>query len=192
MSSNADKEQLYCKNRQEFREWLASNHDISEGIWLVFAKTNSELTSITYDEAVDEALCFGWIDSLARGLDEDWHMRIFTPRRLKSLWSKVNKKRIERLIQEGIMTEHGLQKIERAKKDGSWTIYDAVEDLIVPDDLQQALDEKPKAKENFEAFPPSSKKNILWWIISAKRQSTRDKRIAETVTLAEENIRANH
>jgi uncharacterized protein YdeI (YjbR/CyaY-like superfamily) len=117
---------------------------------------------------------------------------LFTPRKGKSPWSKLNKTRVEKLIAQGLMTAAGMAKIDAAKQDGSWDSYDDIEALSVPEDLAQALAANPIAEANFNAFPPSSKKNILWWIESAKRAETRDKRVQETVALAAQNIKANH
>jgi uncharacterized protein YdeI (YjbR/CyaY-like superfamily) len=180
-------EQVYATDRAAWREWLRQNHQTSIGIWLVYYKVNSAKPSIKYSEAVKEALCFGWIDSKVNSLDSDRYMQIFTPRKPKSVWSKLNKQYIEELIEQELMTEVGLAKIEAAKQDGSWALLDAVEALIVPSDLQQALDQNETAKRNFEAFSNSTKKNILFWIDSAKRSETRSKRIAQTIEAAIQN-----
>jgi uncharacterized protein YdeI (YjbR/CyaY-like superfamily) len=179
--------QVYAIDRPVWREWLRQNHQTSIGIWLVYYKVNSGKPSIKYSEAVKEALCFGWIDSKVNSLDSDRYMQIFTPRKPKSVWSKLNKQYIEELIEQELMTEAGLAKIEAAKQDGSWSLLDAVEALIVPPDLQQALDQNETAKRNFEAFSNSTKKNILFWIDSAKRSETRSKRIAQTIEAAIQN-----
>jgi uncharacterized protein YdeI (YjbR/CyaY-like superfamily) len=142
---------------------------------------------VKYSEAIKEALCFGWIDSKVKSLDEDRYQQIFTPRKPKSGWSKLNKQYIEELIAEGLMTEAGLEKITNAKKDGSWNFLDAIEALTIPTDLQQALEAKSSANLNFAAFSNSVKKNILFWIESAKRLETRITRIEQTVTSAAQN-----
>lgn len=149
------------------------------------------MPSLTYDEAVEEALCFGWIDSKPNTIDEQSYKQLFSPRNPKSVWSKLNKTRIEKLIADGLMAEAGLQKIEIAKQNGTWTALDAVEALTIPEDLDDALVNNPKAKQYFDAFPPSAKKAILWWIESAKRPETRLERINRTVADAAQNIRAN-
>lgn len=187
-----DREQFYPPDREVWRAWLAEHHDRSPGVLVIFYKAETGKPSIPIDEAIDEALCFGWVDSHIRKLDDERYARLFSPRKAKSPWSRINKEKVARLIDEGRMAEAGLAKIEAAKADGSWTVYDPIEDLIVPDDLAEALSENPDAAANFEAFPPSSKKNILWWIASAKRPETRQKRITETVEKAAENKRANH
>ncbi len=183
---------FYAPDRQMWRDWLQKNHASASRIWLIYYKKASGKPFVSYDEAVEEALCFGWIDSRPNVLDDERYMQLFSPRKPKSPWSKTNKDRIEQLIAQGLMAEAGMSKIEAAKKDGSWTQLDEVEALTVPDDLLAALAADEIAEKNFAAFSDSSKKNILWWIVSAKRAETRQKRIAETVSLAAKNIKANH
>ncbi len=178
---------IYASDRNQWREWLGKNHLTSPGIWLVYYKVKSGQPSVRYSEAVQEALCFGWIDSKVKSLDESRYQQIFTPRKPKSVWSKLNKQYIEELIAAGLMTEFGLAKIADAKKDGSWTSLDAIEALIIPSDLQQALAANSSANLNFAAFSNSTKKNILFWIENAKRPETRLKRIEQTVTSAAQN-----
>jgi uncharacterized protein YdeI (YjbR/CyaY-like superfamily) len=173
-------ETVYARDRAAWRSWLEQNHRDSMGIWLIYYKIKSGQPSIQYNEAVKEALCFGWIDSKVRSLDEDRYMQIFTPRKPKSVWSKLNKQYIEELLEQGLMTEAGLT-------DGSWTSLDAIEALIVPEDLQQALNANDLARQNFEVFSNTWKKNILYWIDTAKRPETRQNRIEQTVRSAAEN-----
>jgi len=180
-------ETIYATNRQAWREWLSQNHRISPGIWLIYYKVKSGKPSVQYSEAVKEALCFGWIDSKVKSLDEDRYKQVFTPRKLKSVWSKLNKQYIEELIQEGLMSDMGLQKISVAKQDGSWTTLDDIEALLVPLELKQALESNETANQNFHAFSNSSKKSILTWIASAKRLETRLKRIEQTISSAVQN-----
>ncbi|MEH2250058.1 YdeI/OmpD-associated family protein [Nostoc sp.] len=168
-------------SREEWREWLEKNHRTSFGLWLIYYKVKSGKPSVRYSEAVKEALCFGWIDSKVKSLDEERYMQIFTPRKPKSVWSKLNKQYIEELIEQGLMTITGLEKIAAAKQNGSWNSLDAIEALIIPLDLKQALEANTTAKKYFEAFNNSSKKNILFWVDSAKRPETRLKRIEQTV-----------
>ncbi|MES1025371.1 YdeI/OmpD-associated family protein [Gloeocapsa sp. BRSZ] len=182
-----DLETFQAQNRQQWREWLEKNHDTSRGIWLIYYKVKSGTVSIRYSEAVKEALCFGWIDSKVRSLDTESYMQIFTPRKPKSVWSKLNKQYIEELIEQGLMTEAGFKKIETAKQDGSWTTLDASEALILPADLQQALAANETANKYFAAFSNTNKKNILFWITSAKRVETRLKRIEQTINSAAQN-----
>jgi len=185
-------ERFYPPDRAAWRAWLADHYDKSPGVWVIRYKVASQQPTITYDELVEEALCFGWVDSLPRKLDDERHMSMVTPRKPKSVWSKINKERVERLVAQGLMTAVGLAKIDAAKADGSWTAIDDVEALSVPDDLQVALAADADAKRHFDAFPPGSQKIILQWISSAKTAETRAKRITETVKLAAQNIRANH
>lgn len=180
-------ETIYAVDRSAWREWLSVNYSAAIGVWLVYYKVSSGKPSIRYPEAVKEALCFGWIDSKVNSIDVDRYMQIFTPRKPKSVWSKLNKQYVEELIEQGLMTEAGLSKIEAAKQDGSWESLDAIEALIVPLDLQEAIAINEIASQNFEAFSNTTKKIILTWISSAKRTETRQKRIEQTVIAAAQN-----
>jgi uncharacterized protein YdeI (YjbR/CyaY-like superfamily) len=178
---------VHPADRRQWREWLAAHHDRSPGVWLVSHKAGSGKPSLTYDEAVEEALCFGWIDSRRVSLDAERSRQYFSPRRPGSPWSAPNKRRLARLIEQGLMTPAGLAKIEAAKRDGSWTAYDAVEALHVPPDLAAALAADPAARDRFDAFGRSVKKALLWWVASAKRPETRARRVAEIVAAAAED-----
>ena len=180
-------ESIYAVDRLIWRQWLQNNHRTSLGIWLIYYKVSSGKPSIRYSEAVKEALCFGWIDSKIKSLDAERYQQIFTHRKPKSVWSKLNKQYIEELIEQGLMTEAGLHKIELAKQNGSWSSLDAVEALIIPTDLQQALEENLTADSNFKEFSKSRKKNILFWIYNAKRPETRQKRIEQTIIAVANN-----
>lgn len=180
-------ETICASNRKVWREWLEKHHRTSFGVWLIYYKVRSSKPSVQYCEAVKEALCFGWIDSKVKSLDEERYQQIFTPRKPKSVWSKLNKQYIEELIEQGLMTEAGLERISAAKQDDSWTKLDKIEALLIPTDLQQALETNETALQNFQVFSNSSKKNILFWINSAKRPETRLKRIEQTVRLAAQN-----
>lgn len=177
--------------RAAWRAWLEAHHARDSGIWLVYFKKASGQPRVPYADAVEEALCFGWVDSTQRKLDDDRSMLYFAPRKKGSGWSKVNKARIERLMADGRMAPAGLAKIEAAKADGSWELLDAVEALKIPDDLARAFDAYPGSRQHFEAFPPSAKRALLGWIVLAKRPETRAKRVDETARLAADNIRAN-
>jgi uncharacterized protein YdeI (YjbR/CyaY-like superfamily) len=172
---------LYVKDRKAWRKWLFKWHAKQKEIWLVFYKKHTGKPTISYEDAVQEALCFGWIDSTVRKIDEERYMQLFTPRKTGSNWSDLNKRRVKILIEQGLMAEAGLRKIEEAKKDGSWKNLDAVEKLKVPAELLRALSTSKKAKDNFDALSPSRKKTFLYWIGSAKTEGTRTKRIVETV-----------
>lgn len=177
--------------RAEWRAWLRENHTRDEGIWLISYKKATGKPYVTYDEAVEEAICFGWVDSKVNRLDDERAMRWFAPRRPGSSWSRSNKERVEKMMAAGQMTAAGLAKIEVAKEDGSWQTLDAIENLEIPEDLAAALAAYDAAEAHFVAFPRSVKRSILEWIASAKRPATRAKRVEETARLAQENIRAN-
>lgn len=179
------------KTRAEWRDWLAQHHTQTAGIWLISYKKAAGKPQFSYDEAVEEALCFGWIDSKPNKLDSERSMLWFAPRKSGTGWSKLNKTRVERLIAQGLMQPAGLAKVEAAKQDGSWNALDAVEALEIPPDLAQALAVYESAQQNFEAFPRSAKRGILEWIAAAKKPETRTKRITETAQLAAQNLRAN-
>ncbi len=178
------------ETRQVWREWLMANHDKEKNIWLKIYKKESGMRGISFDEALEEALCFGWVDSSMKGTNEGYYYQYFGQRNPKSNWSKYNKAKVEKLIEAGLMAEPGMKVINFAKENGYWTALDDVENLINPADLQMALDNNPRAKVYFEAFPRSVKRSILEWLFSAKQDETRKKRIEETVRLAEQNIRA--
>ncbi len=178
-------------SREEWRQWLEANHQRDSGVWMVFYKKSTGKPRVDYDAAVEEALCFGWVDSKPSKLDDERSMLWFAPRKTKSGWSRLNKERIEKLMKAGKMAATGLAKIETAKADGSWTALDAVENLEIPDDLAAEFEKYESAGANFEAFPRSAKRGILEWISTAKRAETRAKRVEETARLAEENVRAN-
>lgn len=184
-------QEFYAKDRNTWRKWLEKNHTKEERVRLILYKKGVSKISVSYAEAVEEALCFGWIDSKPNKRDEECYVLLFTERKPKSAWSKINKGRIKELIKEGKMTEFGLAKIERAKRDGSWEVLDEIEELIMPFPLQKAFKGKKVAATNFNNFPASVKKAIYQWIISAKTEQTVEKRVKETVEKAAENVRAN-
>jgi len=185
-------EQVYVEDRAAWRRWLAANHANSPGIWLVFDKKSSRADRLPYIDAVEEALCYGWIDSTARTLDDKRYVQLMAPRKPKSTWARTNKARVERLIEQGLMTEAGLASIERAKANGSWESLDAVEAYVVPDDLRKALRARPAASENFAALAPSARKAYLHWISQAVRPETRANRVAQVAQLAAENRKNRH
>jgi uncharacterized protein YdeI (YjbR/CyaY-like superfamily) len=179
-------EMISPKSRQEWREWLQENHDKKQSVWLIYYKKKSNIPTVKYSEAVDEALCFGWIDSKAKPLDEEKFMQFFSRRKPKSVWSGINKEKIERLINEGLMTKAGYHIIEIAKQNGSWTILDEAEALTIPKDLDEAFQTRQNAKNYFSGLSRSDKRNILQWLVLAKRQETRQKRISEIAELADQ------
>jgi uncharacterized protein YdeI (YjbR/CyaY-like superfamily) len=188
---NPPENSVHPRTRDEWRAWLEQNHTRTEGIWLVSYKKATGKPAVDYETAVEEALCFGWIDSKGGRVDDERTMLWMAPRKSGSGWSRPNKVRIERLMANGRMAPPGLAKIEAAKQDGSWTALDASEALEVPDDLRAAFASYPDAARHFDAFPPSARKMILQWITTAKRPETRAARVAETARLANENVRAN-
>ena len=182
---------FYAKDRKAWRSWLQKNGVKDESVWLILYKKAASKKSVTYVEAVEEALCFGWIDSKPNKRDEESFYQFFARRNPKSNWSKINKDRVEKLIREGLMTPAGLAIIEQAKQNGAWTSLDSIESLEMPADLQKLLSDNKEAAVYFDAFPRSVKKGILEWIQNARTKETRDKRIQETVRLAGDNKRAN-
>jgi uncharacterized protein YdeI (YjbR/CyaY-like superfamily) len=182
---------FYAQTRQEWRDWLQDNHQQSAGVWLVYNKKTSGLPHLDYGAQVEEALCFGWIDSKPAKVDNVRSSLYFAPRKPKSGWSKPNKERVEQLLKLDLIQPAGLAKIEEAKKDGSWSLLDTVEALEIPKDLAQELAKYTQAAGYFAAFPRSAKRGILEWILQAKRPETRQARIEETARLAQDNLRAN-
>jgi uncharacterized protein YdeI (YjbR/CyaY-like superfamily) len=178
-------------SRAEWRAWLAENATTAPGIWLVSFKKATGEPRIEEGDAIEEALCFGWIDSLPRSLDERRSMLLMTPRKAKSNWSAINKERAARMIAQGRMTALGQEKIEDAKANGPWDALNEVDALTIPDDLAAAFALVPPAADRFAAFPRSAKRGILEWIVNAKTPATRARRVEETARLAAENIRAN-
>ena len=184
--------QTTASSRSEWRNWLQKHHDSYTFVWLEIFKKDSGTPSVTYKEAVDEALCFGWIDSKPNKKDSKSYYQFFAKRNPKSNWSKVNKEKVEILIAQGLMTSAGLKMIELAKENGSWNFLNQVEKLELPIDLEQLFSQNTKALENWNTFSKSSRRGILEWIANAKTPQTRVKRIQETVELASQNLKANH
>ena len=184
-----DLELFQPKDRAAWRRWLTKNHDVKPGVWLVFVK--SPAPNLDYEASVQEALCFGWIDSVVNTLDATRYKQVFTPRKPGSGWSATNKARVADLIASGRMQRAGQAAIDLAKANGMWSHYDTVEALEVPADLAKALRANRAAKKEFDAFPPGARKQILYWIHSAKRPETRARRIQQTVEAAAEGRRVN-
>lgn len=187
---STEHQQVEVRSRAELRAWLTANHGQSDSIWLVTYKKPSPW-NVPYGDIVDEVLCFGWIDSQPRLLDDARSMLRLSPRKPKSGWSKVNKDRIERLIAQGLMAAPGLAKIEQAKANGTWTLIDAATADTIPADLAEAFARHPGAEQNFMGFPPSTRRATLEWITIARRPETRAARIEETASLAAKGERAN-
>ena len=176
----------------DWRAWLAQNCQSEKEVWLVIYHSDSGTPSVRYHEAIEHALCYGWIDSQARKRDADSSCLRFTPRSPHSTWSRVNRQRAVRMIELGLMTEPGQALIELARASGTWQVLPDAESSAIPDDLRELLDRNEAARKNFQNFPPSSKRLILEWIVTARKPDTRQRRINQTVTLAEVNIRAHH
>ena len=175
----------------QWHAWLAANHASSKGVWLVSFKKATGQPRIEYEQAVEEALCWGWIDSVARAVDDQRSMAWYSPRKKGSGWARTNKERLVRLEAEGRIQPAGRAIIDAAHADGSWTKLDDVENRTIPADLEAELGRYPLAAGHFEAFPSGEKRRILEWIAMAKTASTRAKRIEETARLAQDNVRAN-
>ena len=185
-------ETFYPTSLEHWRDWLEKNHLSKQSVWLVCYKKSSGKKSITWSESVDVALCFGWIDSKKIKIDEEKSHQFFSKRKASSTWSKINKLKVAQLIEKGLMTDAGYKSIDLAKQNGSWTILDTVDQLIIPDDLNAALKNNSVAREFFESLSKSSKKAMLQWLVLAKRAETRQKRIAEIVECAAQKLKPKH
>jgi len=192
MNINQEYNSFCPKDEKEWREWLEKNHKSKDSIWLVVYKKNSGKANISWSQAVDQALCFGWIDGTKKSIDEEKYRQYFCKRKPHSIWSKINKNKIIALKENGLMREAGLKSIEVAKSNGSWTILDSVEELIVPQDLKLEFDKMPGWVEFYNSLSKSLKKGVLAWVAMAKRPATRTKRILEIVENAVENRMPKH
>jgi uncharacterized protein YdeI (YjbR/CyaY-like superfamily) len=179
------------RTRNEWRKWLSTNHVREKKAWLIIYHKKSESFGLSVEEAVEEALCFGWIDSKANKRDAESFYISFSKRNPKSAWSKINKERVRKLVRQKMMTPAGMEMIKLAKRTGTWDALTKIDNLEIPDDLRNELRRNRTALKHFEAFPPSTRKMILAWIMSAKREETRLRRVNQTVQLAAKNIRAN-
>lgn len=183
-------EQTYCpKNALDWRKWLQENHEYSQSVSLIFYKSSSEHYNLSWSEAVDEALCFGWIDSRKNKVDDERFKQLFSKRKPKSPWSEINKEKVDMLIRENRMTKAGLEVIEQAKQNGYWNLFDEAYQMIIPKDLEAVLAAKPKAKDFYQGINPSTKKAILAWLVLARKPETRAKRIDEIVQQAEKGLK---
>ena len=179
-----DYERVHPESPAEWRRWLAANHASSPGVWLVSWKKSTGKPAVAYDAAVEEALCFGWIDSLAKTVDEERSRQLYTPRRPRSGWSQTNKERVERLTAAGAMEPAGVAAVDTAKANGSWSKLDRAAALAMPDDLAAALAAQPEASAGWGAYPPFVQRGSLAWVEDAKRPETRARRIAEVTAAA--------
>jgi uncharacterized protein YdeI (YjbR/CyaY-like superfamily) len=182
------KSELYVTNRNDWRNWLEKNHDAAKEVWLIYYKKHTGKPSISYEDTVEEALCFGWVDSILKRLDDDRCARKFTPRKSSSSWSESNKKRAEKMIREQRMTETGMERIREARERGEWSRAREVrKELAVPSFIQEALAENEKARAFFETLANSYKRQIVGWVSSAKKEETRARRLTEVIGLLEKN-----
>lgn len=181
---------FHADGRPSWRAWLETHHDTERGVWLCSWKPATGRPACPYPDAVEEALCFGWIDSTVNRLDDERGLQLMTPRKPKSSWTRLNRQRVADMEAAGLMSDAGRAAVEVAKANGYWTIYESVEDLIEPEELAAALDAVPAAREHWDAFPPSARKQMLWPIVSAARAETRAKRIASIVEKAAVGERA--
>jgi len=180
----------YCpSDKQDWRKWLELNHHKKEAVWLIFYKKKSPNYNLSWSESVDEALCFGWIDSTKKTMDTERYIQYFSRRKATSNWSKINKDKVKTLIEQGLMKEEGYKSIEVAKQNGSWTILDQVEALVIPEDLKGEFENYKGSIEYFESLSKSVKKTLLYWVVSAKRKETRQKRILEIAENASKNLK---
>jgi uncharacterized protein YdeI (YjbR/CyaY-like superfamily) len=184
----ADLKKIKPKSREAWRTWLDKNHATSQGVWLVFAKKHTGLATISYEDAVQEALCFGWIDSLMKSIDDRFHMQMFTPRKPRSAWSVTNKARLAKLMKAGVMAPAGLAAVAQAKKSGTWNTYANVDAMTIPPELKTALDANPDAKKNWPTYSESAQKSFLHMVNGAKRPETREKRVARIIDLVSNKV----
>lgn len=181
---NHENEKFCPKSQKEWRKWLATNHEQKQAVWLVYYKASSNVPSLTWSEAVDEAICFGWIDSTKKTIDEQRYMQYFSKRKPTSTWSKINKDKVDQLLKQNKIKAAGLKSIEVAKHNGNWSLMDDVENLVIPTDLNSALMQHKGALDFFKSQSKSIKKGMLHHVVVAKRQETRQKRIDEIVSAA--------
>lgn len=174
--------EIHPQTAADWRSWLEKNHAEADGVWLIYYRASTGKRELMWEDAVREALCFGWIDSKAKRLDDERYMQIFTPRKPKSVWSKVNKHHIEELVAADRMTDAGMRAVEVAKENGAWSILDPIDGLIIPTDLQAALDATPTARDAYDALSASAKRLLLYPVYMAKREETRAKRIAAAIS----------
>jgi uncharacterized protein YdeI (YjbR/CyaY-like superfamily) len=174
--------EIYISNRDDWRDWLAENHADSPGVWLIYYKKHTGVARVAYEEAVEEALCFGWIDSTVRRLDNQRYAQKFMPRRARSNWSSLNRARAEKLMAAGTMAAAGMRAIEAARENGAWD--KALEDRVdrpMPPELEKVLKKDPKAAAGFSGMTPTQRKYVINWIAEAKRPETRERRAAKAV-----------
>ena len=180
----------HVETRAQWRAWLEANHASTRGVWLCSWRSATGRPRCPYPDVVEEAICFGWIDSTVTNLDDERGLQLITPRNPKSAWTRLNRRRVAAMEAAGLMTDAGRRTVSIAEGDGWWTIYDPVEDLIEPYELKVALDANPAARREWDRLPPSARKLMLWWVISAARAETRQRRIDQIVWKAAVGLRA--
>ncbi len=188
MKGRSERPVIQPKSRKAWRAWLAKNHASSTGIWLIYAKKHTGIPSLTYADAVEEALCFGWIDSLVHPIDDSLYKQIFTPRKPSSAWSPLNKKRVEKLIAASQVTTAGMKMIELARTNGRWDAHAETEALTMPPELKKALNGDANAKKNWPTYTVSQQKAFLRMLHDAKTPETRAKRIARILDIVSKRI----
>ena len=176
------------KSRKAWRDWLEKHHASSTGVWLVYAKKHTGLPSLTYNDAVEEALCFGWIDSKVNPIDDAFYMQVFTPRKLKSAWSTSNKARVERLTAAGRMAPAGLMVVKAAKDSGAWNTWKHVEELTIPPDLEKAINANAAARRNWVSYSASRRKGVLYRLAGARRPETRARYLQDIIENMARNL----
>lgn len=181
---------FHAVSRADWRKWLDHNHDAEPGVWLCSWRPATGKPACPYPDAVEEAICFGWIDSTGSTLDDERGLQLYTPRRPKSSWTRLNRRRVDAMEAAGLMTPAGRRAVEVARANGWWTIFDAVEDLEEPDELAAALDANPDARGHWDAFPAGARKQMLWWVVSAAKPETRIRRVTAIVDAAAVGERA--
>lgn len=189
---NSEIETYYPQSQRDWRQWLEKNHQSKQSVWLIFYTKSANVPSLSWSEAVDEALCFGWIDSTKKKINDFSFMQFFSKRKPKSNWSKINKEKVQQLIDGNKMAKAGYESVETAKQNGYWIILDEVEELIIPNDLEIAFKKYKGSKDYFLSLSKSTRKMIIGWIVLAKRQETRQKRIDEVVESAVLKLKPKH
>lgn len=192
MEISDKREEITINTRAEWRQWLAEFHQFHPSVWVICNTKKSGLPAVAWSDLVEEALCFGWIDSTRKTIDKGSFKQLFSKRKSGSTWSRINKEKVQKLIEAGLMTEAGHEYIRAAKEDGSWIILDTVEDLIVPEDLSKAFKAHAGSEDYFQSLSRSVKKMMLQWIVLAKRPETRKKRIDEIVENAAQGKKPKH
>jgi uncharacterized protein YdeI (YjbR/CyaY-like superfamily) len=177
--------EIHPKTRAGWRSWLKENHEACDGVWLIYYRASTGRRRLSWEDAVREALCFGWIDSKVKPIDDARYKQIFTPRKPRSVWSKVNKQYIAELIEAELMTDAGLRAVDIAKQNGAWSLLEPVDALVVPEDLESALRRSTRAREAYEALSKPAKRSVLYSLYSAKREDTRAKRLAKALAALE-------